>query len=196
MKLSGVSQDIIDPSTRDAVSKLTASVKGGWSKQHKADGSHGTLTADGVTVGSAGVTGAPLNLTGDQCWLSGAWLLNASSRGQNGEAVLIPAQLTANQNNYNPPGLLRATILVLNSDASRNITGIIPTQGANRWRVLMLTNSGSQNIVLKQNDTGNSAAANCITLPNGADVTLNQSEGIILLYSPINQRWLTLATGV
>jgi hypothetical protein len=96
-----------------------------------------------------------------------------------------PAQITADQNDYNPTGLAGASVLRLNSDATRNITGISGGNG----RVLALINVGEQPLVLKNEHAG-SAADNRFALP--ADVTLNPKQAAVIRYDATSNRWMML----
>lgn len=95
-----------------------------------------------------------------------------------------PAQITANQNNYNPGSY---AALRLSSDAPRDITGIVPS-GSNQGRVLFIFNVGANNIVLKHQDA-NSTAANRIIANTGADITLSANEIGFLWYDDTTNRW-------
>ncbi len=106
------------------------------------------------------------------------------------KGVLSPSQITSNQNNYNPTNLAANTILLLSSDASRNITGI--TAPSQSGTVLILVNTGSQNIVLKNADT-NSTAANRFDFVN--DVTLAAKQAVTLVYDGTNSRWRLAGNG-
>lgn len=97
--------------------------------------------------------------------------------------VLSPAQITANQNDYNPSGLSVANVLRLSTDASRTITGIVPPRDGAALRVF---NVGAQDLVLSNQDAA-SAAANRLAL--GASVTLGADEGCTLWYDPTSTRW-------
>lgn len=96
---------------------------------------------------------------------------------------ISPAQITGNQNDYSPTGLSGASVLRLNSDASRNITGLA---GGADGRIIAIYNTGSQNIVLKNADAG-SSAANRFALQ--ADITLAGGDGCILLYDSTSSFW-------
>lgn len=76
-----------------------------------------------------------------------------------------PAQLTANQNNYDPGDF---DVLTLTSDASRNITGI---SGGVEGRALYLNNNGTQNIVLVH-QSALSSAENRLALPGAVNHTM------------------------
>lgn len=104
--------------------------------------------------------------------------------------LITPAQITSNQNNYNPTGLSTAFKLHLSSDASRNITGIVAQADG---RFLLLMNIGAQDIVLTHNDTGNSTAANCFRNPSGAAFTLNTGDAVWIHYDTALARWQVIA---
>lgn len=101
---------------------------------------------------------------------------------------ISPSQITANQNDYNPTGLADASVLRLSTDASRNVTGL---QGGSDGRIIVIRNVGSNNIVLKDEDSG-SSAANRFALPS--DVTLSADQQAILIYDSTSSRWGLLST--
>jgi len=105
--------------------------------------------------------------------------------------VLSPAQITANQNDYNPTNLSTANWLRLSTDASRNITSIA---GGADGRVLALHNIGSFNIVLKDDDGSTGTAANRFAL--SSDITLEPDQCIIIHYDNTTQRWRALSTPI
>jgi hypothetical protein len=94
-----------------------------------------------------------------------------------------PSQITSNQNDYNPSGLSTVSTLRLSSDASRDVTGL--AGGAN-GRIIMIHNVGSNDIVLKDENVG-SSAANRFALTG--DVTLNADSFVILQYDSTSSRW-------
>lgn len=102
---------------------------------------------------------------------------------------LSPAQITANQNDYNPTGLADASVLRLSTDASWNITSIA---GGADGRVLLILNIGSNNIVLKDDDGSTGTAANRFAL--SGDVTLGGDQGAIVWYDSTSSRWRIFAT--
>lgn len=89
---------------------------------------------------------------------------------------ISPAQITADQNDYNPTGLSTASVLRLNTDASRAITGL---QGGADGRIIVIHNVGSNAIVLKD-ESASSTAANRFAL--SADVTLAADQSAALQY--------------
>lgn len=109
----------------------------------------------------------------------------------NGE--ISPAQITANQNNYNPTGLATAIRVRLSTDASRNITGLVPIGTSPDGEFKILTNVGSFNIVLT-NEDALSTAANRFSF--GANLTLAAGNTAIILYDANVSRWILLASTV
>jgi hypothetical protein len=106
------------------------------------------------------------------------------------ESVLSPAQITANQNDYNPNGLNHtsapygASILRLSTDASRDITSIV---GGVTGRLLLIANVGSQNIVFKNDDGVTGTAANRFAL--NADITMLPGQSLMFWYDGTSSRW-------
>lgn len=102
--------------------------------------------------------------------------------------ALSPAQITGDQNNYNPTGLSTANVLRLTSDTTRTITGMVPpAQNA----VLMVFNFGSSTITLSH-ENASSTAANRFTFAGGSDVALTRTGGIMLYYDQGSSRWMGL----
>jgi hypothetical protein len=102
-------------------------------------------------------------------------------------ADITPAQITADQNDYNPTGLSTASTLRLSSDASRNITGLA---GGADGRVLLLHNVGANAIVLKD-ESASSTAANRFAL--SADITLAADQVAVVQYDSTSSRWRAIA---
>lgn len=102
---------------------------------------------------------------------------------------ISPAQITANQNDYNPTGLADASVLRLSTDASRNITSIA---GGADGRVLLILNVGSNNLVLKDDDGATGTAGNRFAF--SGDVTLAGDQGAIIWYDSTSSRWRIFAT--
>jgi hypothetical protein len=141
-------------------------------------------------------TGAPLSLpllevgqSGKEAVYNAAMALINTASGGAGMTVtwtgdISPTQIAANTDNYNPTGLSTAAVLRLNTDASRNLTGIA---GGTDGRILLLLNIGSFPLVLI--DDATSTAANRFQL--SGDITLNAGEGIALWYDSTSSRWRT-----
>lgn len=97
---------------------------------------------------------------------------------------LSPAQITANQNNYNPTSLSGAAILRLNSDGDYNVTGLA---GGSDGRLMIVINvTAARTLTLTDEDTL-SSAANRFAL--GADVAIGPGESIALVYDSTSSRW-------
>jgi hypothetical protein len=104
-------------------------------------------------------------------------------------SLLSPAQITANTDNYSPTSWTRAiAVLRINTDASRNLTGIAGGYGG---RVLLLCNVGAQNVVLVHDAT--STAANRFLCPGSANYTLNANDSVMLWYDTTSSRWRVIA---
>lgn len=101
---------------------------------------------------------------------------------------ISPSQITSNQNDYSPTGLSTATVLRVNTDASRNLTGLA---GGADGRIAVILNIGSFNLVLKNADSG-SSTGNRFAI--GADLTLGADQGVALIYDSTSSRWRLLVT--
>lgn len=98
-----------------------------------------------------------------------------------------PAQITADQNNYNPGGTSK--YLHLNTDASRTLTGMTFTAAQVDGQEHVIVNVGSNNLVLA-NESASSTAANRFKNSTGADITLSASQAADLHYDGTQSRWL------
>ncbi|WP_445486914.1 hypothetical protein [Rhodopseudomonas sp. RCAM05734] len=102
---------------------------------------------------------------------------------------LAPAQITANQNDYNPTDLSIAETVLLNSDAARNITGLA---GGSFGRNIKLINRGSFEITLKNSDAGSTAANRFLF---DADLVLQPRGSVELQWSSTDSRWMRTSGG-
>lgn len=93
-----------------------------------------------------------------------------------------PAQITANQNNY---VIGDYDVLLLSTDASRNITGFA---GGVKGRIVTFYNVGSQNIVLVH-ESALSLAANRFTLYGAANKTFTNGDIGTFYYDSTTARW-------
>lgn len=99
------------------------------------------------------------------------------------------AQLTGNTDNLAIPVTSGArTVLRIDADAARNLTGIVREQDAD---VITLVNHGAFTITLVHDAT--STAANRFFLPGAANFALTQHEAIMLWYDTTDNRWRKLA---
>lgn len=102
--------------------------------------------------------------------------------------VLRPAQVTANQNDYNPGTLgPDRTTLFVSTDASRNFTGLLAT-GIADGVTLTWINNGAQDEVL-QNLNAGSAAANQFLCPGGVDFTLTANQSVLIVRDATAAVW-------
>lgn len=101
-----------------------------------------------------------------------------------GWGVLAPAQITADQNDYNPTGLSLTNTLRLTSDRPyRSITGLA---GGVEGRSVALENAGSHPILIRNENTGSTAANRfALTLDN----ILWPSDTLRLKYDAATSRW-------
>jgi len=104
--------------------------------------------------------------------------------------VVAPAQITSNQNDYNPAGVAAAAVLQISSDASRSISGL--ANGA-EGRVVSVVNIGSQPITLLD-ESASSSAANRFTL--GGNLVLAAKQATILRYDGTASRWRAISGGM
>jgi hypothetical protein len=97
-----------------------------------------------------------------------------------------PAQITSNQNNYNPgtPSLY----LRLNTDVSRSITGLVFSTIQVDGQTHVIVNVGSADIVLKHQDAS-STAGNRFLNSSGADITLTANQIADVWYDATTARW-------
>uniref|UniRef100_Q07QB5 DUF2793 domain-containing protein n=1 Tax=Rhodopseudomonas palustris (strain BisA53) TaxID=316055 RepID=Q07QB5_RHOP5 len=136
-----------------------------------------------------------LKVSGDGASFVDALVIDQSSgnaalpRGLALTGVVAPAQLTASQNDFAPPGLAAAAVLQLSADAARSISGLA---GGAEGRVVVLINVGSQPITLLDN-SGASAAANRFAV--GGPLAIAGQQAAILRYDGAAARWRAIAGG-
>lgn len=100
-----------------------------------------------------------------------------------------PSTITSNQNDYAPANFDKTFTLRLATDASRNITGLA---GGVAGRTIVIANVGSNDIVLKDEDS-NSTAANRFALTG--DVTISADAAVMLWYDNGASRWRVVGGG-
>jgi hypothetical protein len=101
---------------------------------------------------------------------------------------ISPTQITADQNDYNPTGLADAVVLRLATDATRTVTGLA---GGADGRILKIINVGGNNLILAHN-SASSSATNRFALPAATDFTLQNREGVELIYDSTSGFWRAL----
>jgi hypothetical protein len=101
---------------------------------------------------------------------------------------LDPAQITADQNDYNPADWGQdVTYLYIDSDASRTITGI-EENGFTDMAEVVIVNDGSNDIIIA-NDSASSTVNNRILVDGAADFTLGASQAGRLLRDGTANKW-------
>jgi hypothetical protein len=108
-------------------------------------------------------------------------------RGLSLTGVVSPAQITVDQDDYNPSGLAAASVLQINTDAPRNISGLA---GGAEGRCLTVINVGSQPVTLLD-ESASSSASNRLTL--GTDLAISAKQAAILRYDGTAARWQAIA---
>lgn len=143
----------------------------------------GTNTASAVTVGGT-QTLTSKTLTSPAIsapTITGVCDIQQSAR-LSGD--ISPAEITGDQNDYDPTGLSTASVLRLTSDAARNITSLA---GGADGRLILIHNVGSNNIVLKKDDLASGTEANRFDF--AADITLASKQSAAIQYDSTSSRW-------
>lgn len=96
-----------------------------------------------------------------------------------------PAQITSNQNDYVIPA---TSYFRLSTDASRTITGFT---GGQSGKIIIVYNSGSNDIVLSNQDAG-SLAADRFAFSTAANITVSAGHTINLIYDSTLGRWVDI----
>lgn len=108
----------------------------------------------------------------------------------NRQEIITPNQISADVNNYSPPGLLNAGCIILNSASDVNLTGLDTTVFSDgledRIIFIAVDDSSDGNITLKHNNSG-STAANRFDL--GRDLILTPGTILTLRYREDLSRW-------
>lgn len=100
--------------------------------------------------------------------------------------VLSPSQITSDQNNYNPADLAKASIVLLNLDAMRTITGIVPPSDST---VLTLINTSNYKLKLPK-ESASSTSTNRFDFFR--DVVVMPKMSLTIWYDTVSDRWKQL----
>lgn len=109
-------------------------------------------------------------------------------------SVATPAQITADQNNFDLSLNGGHQFIRLSSDANRSITGVIwaNDSGSNPVHssglMLVVVNVGSNNITLKH-ENASSTAGNRMICSTGADIVLSANQAADFIYDGVTSRW-------
>lgn len=145
---------------------------------------------DGIGGYSVGLKSAGSGISVDSDAGRGTLLIVTNTSNDGGSMAfgsLRPSQITSNQNNYNRASDSgKSKFLYLNTDASRDITGLNIGQVDGQEHVII--NNGSFNIVLKHQDT-NSTTTNRFLNSTAADITLSPDQAADLIYDGTAGRW-------
>lgn len=98
---------------------------------------------------------------------------------------ISPAQLTADQNDWNPTDLATASVVRFSTNALRNLTGL---QGGADGRIILLANVGSFRLHLKH-ENASSVAANRFACPAETDFIVGENNLALLVYDSTSSRW-------
>lgn len=102
-------------------------------------------------------------------------------------SIVSPDQLTANTDDWDPdPDGTGATIIRASTDASRNLTGMLPPDPVNE-AIKIIANVGSFDLVLKHDQT--STAANRFLCPDNSDYTVKRNSSVTVIYDTTSSRW-------
>ena len=100
--------------------------------------------------------------------------------------VNTPADIAANQNNYDPGD---AVIIRLNpTGTDRDITGLNVSGGNNDGRILLLQNINTLNDVILKDQDGSSVAANQF-LTGVGDISLSPNDAVLVWYDATTTKW-------
>src|SRR5574341_298628 len=197
-------RELLDFGTVTEMEHQAGKVSGYLLEEHKDDGSHGEVTADSVTAPSVttdmiiGPVDVLDTLTFDRLVVA---------KG----AVLTPAQLTGNQNNWNPVDatfgarqLGDVTVVRIDLDAARTITGIQApeTRFAQETGTpeqvqsfLVLVNRSSFTLTLAH-DSSSSSSANRLLCPGATDFALLRAGAVMVWYDSGSANWRVISTDI
>ena len=159
----------------------TWGIAGFGAHQNKTTTSQADATLRAQNIGATLVAGFDVKAKADNTAL--VKLLGALAQGPTAKA-----QITSNQNDYDI-GAKTSAAFAINSDAARDITGILATSVAD-GTLLFIQNVGAFTITLKD-ESASSSAANRFALTG--DIALGADAGVILQYNSASQRWRALA---
>lgn len=103
--------------------------------------------------------------------------------------VITPTQITSNQNNYDPDGLVDADEIRLSADSSnRKITGIEASSLRDGRNIKTLVNVGS-NPFLLMHESSSSTTTNRLTITGGNDLVMQSGDSVAIVRDETTTRW-------
>ena len=117
----------------------------------------------------------------------------STAGGTFGAVATSPAQITANQNDYNPGG--SSYQQRWNSDAARDVTGLTFASAQVAGQTHVIHNVGSFNIILR-NQSGSSATSNRFQTSTNTDLTLYPNDTAVAVYDATTARWRVAKPGL
>jgi hypothetical protein len=126
------------------------------------------------------------------------WVFAADASSQELSAVLSPASITVDQNDYNPQDWASAQIVRLTSNAAHNITGM---QGPGAVpKILINVNAAIGSTITLKFDNAGSLAANRIYTPGGVDFVLTSAQAGLtaakIWYDTTLGRWIVIGVAI
>lgn len=100
------------------------------------------------------------------------------------DTVITPSQLVADADDYDVTDIATASIVRLSTDASRDITGMVP--GIRRT----IINVGLNDLVIKNSDASSSAANRFLM---NSDLTLGANMSATFFYDLVDTKWRLIA---
>lgn len=194
-------RELLNDGTIQELEALLGKQSGYLLEEHNDDGSHGDITADSITADTGTIPSmvGPVTITRQTT-------VNQLIVAKDG--VLSPAQITANQNNWNPAdasfplrSLTDVRVLRVTSDAARDITGLtapmtdisaVTGTPEQRQVELLFVNRGNFSITLKHSSSS-SSAANRFLCPNSRDFIVPSGGSVWLWYDSGTANWRVVA---
>lgn len=153
-----------DPSAPFAVSSGSAVVSN--LDADKLDGAEGTAyakLADNETV------------TGNWTF-GGAFSINS----------VLSESVTSQKDDWAPTGIANANVIRISGSGTQSITGL---SAGSSGAIHLIVNADGGAIFILENEDTQSTETNRFAGPNGADVSLNPGDCVLIWYDPSSERW-------
>lgn len=103
---------------------------------------------------------------------------------------ITPAQITSDQTDYAPPGHATASVMRLDTDATRTINSL---DGGSDGRLLAIHNIGTNTLSFLHDDGATGTAAMRFSLPSSTTFSIAPGGGALFQYDSTSSRWRVLA---